>query len=216
VAQPSKITDRNPYVVVEWAEEDARVPVPVTGRRGLFIPRLFTAAFVVSNRHVLLTLEATAYLRELHEIDSTEPPEMKGDVIVQKLEVRTDRYRPDDVAAFGRLPLRRWTRMALAAAAGTRDEVRRGVRVDGATERELRKLKPFSDLAPRPVGRPRMESGFKYRGRYIDLDEVLAVAAAGGATPTKAVQENFGDGSFPVPRRTAQRWIKRARAAARR
>ena len=161
----------------------------------MFIPRRFDAAFVVSNRHVLLTLEATANLRENHEMACTEPPEMKGDVIVQKVEVRTDRYWPDDVAEFGRLPLRRWTRMAVAAAAGTRDEIRRGVRGDGATERELRKLKPFSDLAPRPVGRPRMESGFKYQGRYIDLDEVLAVAAAGGATPTKAVQETFGNGS---------------------
>jgi hypothetical protein len=102
--------------------------------------------------------------------------------------------------------------MAVAAAAGTRDEIKRGLPVEGGTERQLRQTKSFSDLAPRPVGRPRMEAGFMYRGRYIDLDDVRAVASAGGATPTKAIQEHFGDPGFPIPRRTAQRWLKRARA----
>jgi hypothetical protein len=207
------ISDKNPYVVVDWKEEDARRPVPVTGRRGLFIPWKFKVAFVVTNRYVLLTLQATEHLRELHEIAGTEPPAMHGDAIVKQLEVRTDEYWPADAAEFARIPLKRWTKIAVAAAAGTRDEIKRAQPPEGATERELRQKKvPFPELAPRPVGRPRMEAGFTYRDRFIDLDEVISVAKAGGAKPVKAVQEHFGDSGDPVPRRTAQRWVKRARA----
>jgi hypothetical protein len=212
VAQLSDITDNNPYVVVEWAAEDARVPVPVAGRRAVFIPRQFKAAFVVSNLHVILTLEATGSLREIFEVAGHEPPAMQGDAIVKRVEVRTDRFSFVGADEFARIPLSRWTRMAVAAAAGTRDEIKRALRAEGATERELRQKKvAFSELAPRPVGRPRMETGLTYRGRAIDLDEVRTVVAAGGARHVKAVQEHFGDPGYPVPRTTARRWIARAR-----
>jgi len=209
----SNISDKNPYVVVEWAAEDAQRPVAIVGRRGLFIPRQFQAAFVISHLHVVLTLEATESLREIFELAGHEPPAMQGDAMVKRVEVRTDRFWLIRADEFSRIPLSRWTTMAVAAAAGTQDEIKRALPAEGATERELRQKRvAFSDLAPRPVGRPRTETGLTYRGRFIALAEVRSVAAAGGRKHVKAVQKHFGDPGYPVPRTTARRWIARALA----
>lgn len=202
----SDITTRNPYVVVRWKSEDVRVPIRLRGR-ALFIPRQFEAAIVSSSLHVVLYLEATDALHEIFEVAGHEPPQIDDEVIVKRVEVRTDRYSfvsPDD---FGRIPLKRWTELSIAAAAATRAELTQELG-DGATANEWNEKKvSFSDLAPRPVGRPRMETGLVYRGKFVDLDEVLAVADAGAPRHVKAVMEHFD-----APRRTAQNWIRRARA----
>ena len=203
------ISNRNLYVTVRWKPEDARVPVRLHGRAE-FIPREFEAGIVSSRLHVVLHLQATAALEEVFEVAGQEPPQIADEVIVKRVEVQTDRYSfvsPDD---FGRIPLKRWTGMAVAAAAAPRDELRRES-TQGASSEEWRKKVSFSELAPRPVGRPRMETGLTYRGRFIDLNEVLEVVAAGVPRHVKAVQEHFGDPGDPVPRETARNWIRRAR-----
>ena len=209
MAHMSGITDRNPYVVVSWKPEAGRAPVR---GRGLFIPREFEAAIVTSNLHVVLKLEAADALRDIFEMAGSEPPEMDGPVIVKRVDVRTDRFSFVSPADFGRIPLKRWTALAVAAAAGTRAELMQEG-YEGATVDEWRsKRVDFSDLAPRPVGRPRMEDGFNWRGQYIDLSEVLEVAEAGAPRHIKAIQDHFGDPGDPMPRRTAQNWYERALA----
>lgn len=211
----SDISDSNPYVIVRWKAEDGRVPVPVAGRRGLFIPRWFEAAFVNSDLHVHIELEATAALKEIFEDAGREPPMIEGDAMVKRVSVRSDRFlfvAPDQ---FGRIPLAKWAKVAVAAAAATRDEIRQAQPAEGETLDGWRQKKvSFSELAPRPAGRPRMETGLTYRGRFVDLNEVRDVAVAGGRRHVKAVQEYFGSPGDPVPRQTARNWIRRARAEA--
>lgn len=209
------ITDENPYVIVRWKPEDVRVPIQLRGR-ALFIPRQFEAGVVSADMHVALYLEATAARKEIFEVAGHEPPQIAqidDDVLVMRVEVRTDRYfgfvTPVD---FSRIPLRRWTRYAVAAAAATRSELRDPTNA-GATADEWREKKvTFVELARTPVGRPRHKTEFMYRGKVIDLDEVDAVASAGAPHHVKAVQEHFGDPDDKVPRTTARRWIAQARS----
>lgn len=201
------ITDQNPYVRVRWKPEDVRVPIQLR-RRALFIPRQFEAGIVSSGLHVVLYLEATAALKEIYEIARQEPPQVDGDVLVKRVEVRTDRYSfvsPDD---FSRIPLKKWMRYAVAAAGATRSELREPTE-EGSTAEEWREKKvSFAELARSPVGRPPNGIEFMYRGRVIDLNEVNEVATAGAPHHVKAVQEHFGSPGYPVPRETARRWIR--------
>ena len=156
-----------------------RVPVRLHGR-ALFIPRQFEAGIVSSLLHVVLYLEATAARNEIFEMAGQKPLKIDEEVIVMRVEVRTDRFfsfvSPED---FRRIPLKKWTTMAVAAVAATRAELTRDS-TDGATVEEWREKKvSFSELGPRPPGRPRMETGFISRGRFVDLNEVAKVAAAG-------------------------------------
>lgn len=209
-----RITDDNPYVRVRWTPEDVRVPIQLRGRP-LFIPREFEAGVVSASLHVVLRLEATAARQEIFEVAGQEPPHFDSEVLVTGVEIRTDRFMSaithDD---FRRIPLKKWTRYAVAAAAATRRELRDMSEPvpDGATVDEWLKTVSFAELARTPVGRPLHETQFVWRGRLIDLDDVANVATAGAPHHMKAVQEHFGDPDHPVPRSTAQRWLKRARA----
>jgi hypothetical protein len=211
VQQPAPITVENPYVGVRWKPEDARVPIQLRGRP-LFIPRRFEAGVVSASLHVVLDLEATAARKEIFEVAGHEPLQLAGDVLVMGVEVHTDRYLSfvthED---FRRIPLKKWTRYAVAAAAGTRGELRQLTK--GATADEWLKSVSFAELARAPVGRPRHGAMFMYRDRLIDLAEVNKVATTGAPHHVKAVQEHFGDTGHPVPRETARRWIKAARRA---
>ena len=203
------ITDLNPYVVVRWKPEDVRVPIQLR-RRALFIPRQFEAGIVSSGLHVVLYLEATAALKELYEMARQEPPQVDGDVLVKRVEVGTDRYSFVTHDDFSRIPLKKWTRYAVAAAASTRSELR-ALTEGGTAEEWQEKKKSFAELARTPVGRPPHGIEFMYRGRVIDLNEVNEVATAGAPHHVKAVQEHFGDPGYPVPRETARSWIRRVR-----
>jgi hypothetical protein len=213
--QTRTISDSNPYVIVRWKPEDARLPVAIRGHQHLFIPRLFEAAFVRGDLHVHLELEATAALAEIYEGAGQDLPETltNDDAIVKKVTATGDRFRSVTPSEFSRIPLRTWTRLAVAAAAGSAEEIRQPGWTDGATVRDwLEKKVSFSDLAPRRAGRPSLEAGFKWRGKIIDLDEVLQVGTGGRPNHTRAIQHHFADArGEPVPRRTAQRWWKRAR-----
>ena len=199
------ITDQNPYVLVRWKPEDVRVPIQLR-RRALFIPRQFEAGIVSSGLDVVLYLEATAALSELYAMARQEPPQIDGDVLVKRVEVRTDRYSFVTHEDFRRIPLKKWTRYAVAAAARTRSGLR--ALTEGRTAEEWLEKKSFAELAPTPVGRPPNGIEFMWRGRAIGLNEVNEVATAGAPHHVKAVQEHFGDPGDPVPRETARRWIR--------
>jgi hypothetical protein len=126
------------------------------------------------------------------------------------VEVRTDHYSFVTDDDFSKIPLKKWTRYAVAAAASTRSELR-GPTEGWTAEEWLEKKVSFAELARTPVGRPRHGTEFMYRGRVIDLNEVNEVATAGAPHHVKAVQEHFGDAGDPVRRETARSWIKRVR-----
>lgn len=209
------ISDPNPYIVVRWRPAYAHPAVRVGASGSLFIPRLFEAAFVRGDLHVHLELEATVALADIYAVAGRPLPQhITGDAIVKKVTVTGDRFRSVTADEFHRIPLKTWTRLAVAAAAGPRDEIKQAHGSSAATADEWREKKvAFAELARRPVGRPRLEQRFEYQGEVMSLHEVLAVGTSGGLKPVKAIQEHFGKPGFPVPRRTAQRWWKRARTA---
>jgi hypothetical protein len=209
--QERKIDDQNPYIAVRWRPEDGRTQLR---RSALFIPSRFEAGIVASSLHVVLQLEATAVLNDIFELAGQEPLVVEDEVLVKQVEVRTDRFSLIDAADFKRIPLKKWTRMAVAAAAGTRGELMSATGDGGTAEEWREKRVSFSELGPRSVGRPRLEAGFMYRGRWIELEEVLEVASDGAPRHMKAVQEHFGSPDHPVPRETARRWVRRARQRA--
>jgi hypothetical protein len=196
---------------------EARGRLSANSRRGarasLFIPRSFEAAFVRGDLHVHLELEATAALAEVYEAaGSVLPQHITGDAVVKKITVTGDRFSSVTADEFARIPLKTWTRFAVAAAAETADEIKRLHGLAGATVAEWREKRvSFAELARRPVGRPRLEHGFTYYGDVISLDEVLEVGKSGGSKPVKTIQEHFGKTGFLVPQCTAQRWWTRAR-----
>ena len=199
-------TPQEPYIAARWQGNDTRPAVVVDPTRGLYIPRKFEAAIVTADLHVLLELEATAALREIFDAAGQKPPTAKGDAVIKRATITTDRfaYLPPERA---RIPFATYTKMAVAAAAGTRSQLQEGGG-GGMLGDWRKKTVTFEELARRRRGRPRLEENdgvfLRHGERLVSLDEVLAVRNA-SATPTKAVMEHFG-----VERSTAQRWSRRA------
>jgi hypothetical protein len=197
------ITDQKPYIVVRWEPSDARPAVLVDPVRRLYIPRRFKAAIVTSELRIVLKLQATADLRDIFEAAGQEPPKTKGDAVIKEATVTSDAfsYLPTERA---RIPFATYTKMVVAAAAGTRAELQEGG--GSGTYDEWRE--PFEQLVRRRRGRPRLEENdgtfLRHGEKLVTLDEVRVVRNS-SATPTKAVQEHFD-----VPRSTAQRWSRRA------
>lgn len=191
---------------MRWQAKDARAVVPVEAVRGLYIPRRFEAAIVTPELHILLELQATADLRDIYEAAGQEPPEVRGDAVIKRATIKSDAFSYVPPART-RIPFATYTKMAVAAAAGTRAELEeRGG--SGTFEDWREKTVQFDELVRRRRGRPRLDENggtFLRHGRkLVTLDEVSAVRQS-SATPTKAVQEHFD-----VPRSTAQRWSRRA------
>jgi hypothetical protein len=198
-------TDAKPYIAVRWDPDEARPPILVDPARHLYLPRQFEAAIVTLEPTIRLGLQATAALREIYEVAGYAPPAMTGDAVIKAISVGTDAF--SYLVPGKRIPFATYTKMAVAAATVTRAEFEEG---GGAgTYDEWDKKVFFDELVRRRPGRPRLEENdgtFVYAtdGTLVTFDEILAIRAA-SSTPTKAVMERFG-----VPRRTAQRWSKRA------
>jgi hypothetical protein len=201
------ITDQQPYIVVRWQPSEARPAVPVDPVRGVYIPRIFQAAIVTSELHILLELQATAALRESYEVAGQKPPDANGDAVIKRATITSDAFSylaPERA----RVPFATYTKMAVAAAAGTQAELQEGGG-SGTYDEWQEKTIRFEQLVRRRRGRPRLDENdgvFRYAttGQLVSLEEVQAVRDS-SATPTKAVQEHWG-----VERSTAQRWSRRA------
>jgi hypothetical protein len=200
------ITDQKPYIVVRWQPNKARSAVLVDSGRGLYIPRTFQAAIVTAELHILLELQAMAALRDIYEAAGQPPPDTKADAVIKKATITSDAFSylaPERT----RIPFATYTKMAVAAAVGTRAELQEGGG-SGTYDEWREKTVRFEELVRRRRGRPRLEENggafLRHGATLVTLDEVRVIRR-GSKTPTKAVQEHFG-----VPRSTAQRWSRRA------
>jgi hypothetical protein len=168
-------------------------------QRGLYVPRYFEAGFLQGQSRE----QPAVWLEMGTGVPKGEPPEVQSIRIISRRS-----HGGISAEQFHRVQYATFRRIAVAAAAGTREELTSWMesetetgRVQGGDIEQWRERKViFNDLARRPVGRPRLEE-------LVDLAEVVRVAGLGSPKSTKAVMDHFH-----VSRSTAQRWLQRARA----
>jgi hypothetical protein len=180
------------YVIVRPRRDragEARLAVPLDGGGGLYIPLEFQAGlFAPGLPEVWLEIKSAHHLRQVTGADES----TFRDPVVQRVVIISGAF--SSIPTGVRVPLATYARRAIAAAAGTRQEIESGAFAAGGRLDEWEKRVTFAEIARRPVGRPRLEE-------TIDLEKVREVVRAGGRTPTKAVEDHFN-----VSRSTARRY----------
>lgn len=183
--------------------------LPIDEQREIYVPAFFEAGF--------LRLQPTATTAAVNDdVEGIEPAvwlEMgpgtfKGDPPAVRSIRIVNPIHGISAEQFHRIQYATYRRLAVAAAAGTREELsswtdyeEKEGRIEGGKVQRWRERRvTFDDLARRPVGRPSLEEA-------VDLAQVAHVGKQGAPNSTKAVMDNFH-----VSRSTAQRWLRRARA----
>lgn len=191
-------------IVIRQNPPHGNSPMLLDETRRLYVPAFFEAGFVYDAFSGL----PAVWLSIGPGTFEGDPPACSGVRVISAQEPIT----PD---VFRRIPLARYLRLALAAAAGSKEEISRpwakrelrSGRIAGGKEAAHRERKVnFDDVARVPVGRPRIEE-------VVDLELVASIAAGSPDSPNKAVREHFDRPERPVSDTTARRWRDRARDA---